>query len=63
MFIMKTFVREFIHCRTFLRVLYRVRNAQSAFYTKSVFHTQSVMFSPRFIPESVFYAQSVGRSP
>ena len=29
----KTFVREFIQCRTFLCVLYWVRNARSAFYT------------------------------
>ena len=29
----KTFVREFIQCRTFLRVLYWVRNARSAVYT------------------------------
>ena len=26
-------MREFIQCRIFLRVLYRVRNARSAFYT------------------------------
>ena len=31
--------------------------------TESVFYTQSVMFSPRFIPQSVFYTQSVVRSP
>ena len=54
---MKTFVGEIIQCRTFLRVLYRVRNARSASYT------QSVMLSPRFIPESAFYTQSVVRSP
>ena len=29
----KTFVLDFIQCRTFLTVLYRVRNAQSVFYT------------------------------
>ena len=30
---LKTFVREFIQCRTFPRVLYLVRNARSACYT------------------------------
>ena len=54
---MKTSVREFIQCRTFLRVLCRLRNARSVCYT------QSVMLSSRFIPESVFYTQSVVRSP
>ena len=29
----KMFVREFLQCRTFLRVLYWVLNARSAFYT------------------------------
>ena len=59
---MKTFVREFIQCRTFLRVLYRVRNARSAFFIpECAFYIQSVMLSPRFIPESVFYTQSVVR--
>ena len=31
---LKTFVLDFIQCRTFLSVLYRVRNAQSEFYTR-----------------------------
>ena len=31
---MKMFVREFIQCRTFPRIFYRVRNAWSAFYTR-----------------------------
>ena len=63
-FIMKTFVLDFIQCRTFLTVLNRVRNAQSVFIPESVFYTQSVMLSPpRFIPESVFYTQSVVCSP
>ena len=29
------------------------------FYTDSLFYTQSVMLSPRFIPQSVFYTESV----
>ena len=33
------------------------------FYTESGFYIQSVMLSPRFIPESVFFTQSVVRSP
>ena len=38
-------------------------NPQSAFYLpESVFYTQSIMLSPRFIPQSV-YTQSVVRSP
>ena len=32
-FIVKTFVLDFIQCRAFLSVVYRVRNAQSVFYT------------------------------
>ena len=60
---MKTFVLDFIQCRTFLSVLYRVRDAQSVFIRDSVFYTQSVILSPRFTPESVFYIQSVVRSP
>ena len=57
---MKTFVREFIQCRTFLpeSVMLGPR-----FTPESVFCTQSVMLSPRFIPESMFYTQSVVRSP
>ena len=43
---------QFALVRTQVRVLYR-----------DVFYTQSVMLSPRFIPQSVFYTQSVVRSP
>ena len=60
---MKTFVREFIQCRTFLRVLTESVTLSPRFIPESVFYTQSVMLSPRFIPESVFYTQSVVRSP
>ena len=39
------------------------RNAQSAFYTRVRILYSVVMLSPRFIPESVFYTQSVVRGP
>ena len=39
---------------TFFGVLYRVRNARSAFYAWVRIFTQSVMRSPRFIPSPCF---------
>ena len=59
----KTFVREFIQCRTFLRVLYLVRNARSAFCTwVRILYPVRNAYSA-FYTQSVFYSQSVVRSP
>ena len=58
-FIMKTFVLDFIQCRTFLSESVM---PSPCFIPEPVFYTQSVLLSPRFIPESVFYTQCVVRN-
>ena len=51
--------RIYSTCRTFLRISTESVTHGPRFLSHSVFYTQPVMLSPPFIPESVFYTQSM----
>ena len=61
------YIPPFLPTKFVVRILYPVRSPQSSSYTLSVFYSQSIFSSPRFIPNPCLYPvhspQSAVRSP